>query len=530
MPYGGTIQTLIMRNNSLSTMFSVQNNVSPTLRLLDLSYNNITRIESKNLELIFAANLHLDLRYNKIHTVNLSKYGTRTIPNGRLLQVDLHFNPLNCDCDLFEFIKYLTNKGNSLTFKVDNLKCQGSRFVNGIPVQQVKINDLLCPVKSECPSECNECWRRPYDGTLILNCTNRALQYVPYLPNVQKMNLSQMELFLENNKLMLLPLGNTTGYKSVTILNIEGNNLTTIDSSHLPPHVVSLNIKRNLIHSLNAEDLLKSLKQLRVANLSKNQFQCDCDDMSFWRFIHNHSHIFVDYRNMTCMNNPSEPKHFLNFDESCPHRVHVSVITFAGISSLAFLAFALYYKYQEEIEVWFYAHKWLRWLVAQYEQSEAKYDAFLAFSPLDEHFVVTHLAPGLESCSPPYKLCIPSRDWLIGDCIPDQIVDAIDNSKRTIFVLSKSFVNSVWSKLEFKYSHQAGLSGFRNKVIIIMYEDIGNINNLDLSLKAYLKTQRYFKWSDKRFWNNLRFAMPHKEPAVRGHLLKDVELCCFIKK
>jgi protein toll len=52
-----------------------------------------------------------------------------------------------------------------------------------------------------------------------------------------------------------------------------------------------------------------------------------------------------------------------------------------------------------------------------------------------------------------FKLCLHFRDWTPGDWIPDQIVRSVEQSKRTVVILSKSFLESVWSRLEFKAAH-----------------------------------------------------------------------------
>jgi len=73
------------------------------------------------------------------------------------------------------------------------------------------------------------------------------------------------------------------------------------------------------------------------------------------------------------------------------------------------------------------------------------------FIPQDEE-VIDELVNRLEG-KEGFKLCLHFRDWTPGDWIPDQIVKSVDQSKRTVVILSKNFVESVWSRLEFKAAH-----------------------------------------------------------------------------
>lgn len=161
------------------------------------------------------------------------------------------------------------------------------------------------------------------------------------------------------------------------------------------------------------------------------------------------------------------------------------------------------------VKVWLYSHNITCLISEECLDQDKTYDAFLSYSHRDQDLVADHLLPGLEKGSPSFKVCIHERDWIVGDFIPAQIARSVEESRRTIIVLSKNFVDSVWGRVEFRAAYANALRERRSRVIIIRYGNLST-DDLDLDLRKYLSMNTYIQWGDSRFWDRLRFALRNR--------------------
>lgn len=90
-----------------------------------------------------------------------------------------------------------------------------------------------------------------------------------------------------------------------------------------------------------------------------------------------------------------------------------------------------------------------------------------------------------------------------------QIADSIQNSRRTIIMLTRDFFDSEWAKMQFHMAYEMSLHKKGARLIIIVCCDLKDIQNKNAELKAYLKAHTYIELGDPRFWMKLRYAMPH---------------------
>merc|ERR1712123_374517 len=173
-----------------------------------------------------------------------------------------------------------------------------------------------------------------------------------------------------------------------------------------------------------------------------------------------------------------------------------------------------YSCHRETIQIWIYSKSWARiFFTEDLIDREKPYDAFLSYSHIDADFVEQVLLQGLESPEPDcprFKCLIHSRDWNVGEMIPDQIIHSVESSRRTIIILSKSYIDSMWTKLEFRAAHTQALQDKTQRVIIIVRGELPTKDDLEEDLQKYLNLNTYLDSEDPWFWQKLRYALPHR--------------------
>ena len=146
-----------------------------------------------------------------------------------------------------------------------------------------------------------------------------------------------------------------------------------------------------------------------------------------------------------------------------------------------------------------------------------EYDAFISYRSShqeDRHFVVYKLFPKLEQ-EFGFKLCIDQRDFIPGAVIADNIIEAIQNSRRTILILSPKFCDSEWTQFEYQRAQLESISK-HHRIIPIMFKDISQVANLDKNLEHIIKSITYLVWPGEdadekdinKFWSKLKLSMP----------------------
>ncbi|XP_068689570.1 uncharacterized protein [Montipora foliosa] len=126
-----------------------------------------------------------------------------------------------------------------------------------------------------------------------------------------------------------------------------------------------------------------------------------------------------------------------------------------------------------------------------------KFDAFIIYSTVDQKWVTKKLLPTLES-KHKIKCCIHYRDFVPGVPFTQNMADSVYNSKKTVAVVSKSFLNSNFCSHELSIAlHRLAERG-DNSVVVIKLDDVKNSQlPKELRFRSYID---FTKSTDKRTW------------------------------
>lgn len=142
----------------------------------------------------------------------------------------------------------------------------------------VRTEGLTCQIlKNE---SCSNSWR-PYDKMILADCSYLNLTSVPMLNLPQKRNVT---LILTNNS--ITSLDGLQFYITLHNLSVPYNKLSSLNISHLPPHLKALDVRGNnlttlpsgVLHHFNVTDM--------ILKLGSNPWHCNCDLLDLFRFLH----------------------------------------------------------------------------------------------------------------------------------------------------------------------------------------------------------------------------------------------------
>uniref|UniRef100_A0A8C1N303 Toll-like receptor 2 n=1 Tax=Cyprinus carpio TaxID=7962 RepID=A0A8C1N303_CYPCA len=335
--------------------------------------------------------------------------------------------------------------------------------------------------------------------------------------NLSSTNLTVLDL--SENDLMVF----NQRFPQLITLILTGNRFIKLPQGELFPRLQTLLIQRNALRMFNRSDLNR-FKNLQYLESGDNNFVCSCKFVSFFK---QDVDLFITLRDSR-RNYVCDTPFTLRGDSIDSVRLSVfecyMIPAVSVLCSVIIIALGLIVVTCHKLHVIWYLQMTKAWIQAKRKPAvgrlaeELHYDAFVSYSQHDAEWVEEILVPELESAHPPFALCLHKRDFQPGRWIVDNIIDSIEKSHRTLFVLSEHFVTSEWCRYELDFSHFRIVDEHNDSAVLVLLEPIKKetIPKRFCKLRKIMNSRTYLEWPEEEekrseFWSNLRAALQRDE-------------------
>ncbi|XP_041940156.1 toll-like receptor 8 isoform X2 [Alosa sapidissima] len=541
-----------------------------TGRVLDLSRNNLFFISQKEFEGYDGDILCLNLSRNGF---SAAPNGTEFTPLPNLTYLDLSYNKVDLAYDFaFSELKHLevldlsynnhyftvagvTHNLNFLenlhALRILNLSSNSIFTLTTKYMNSTSLNELQFQ-----HNQLSHMWKKDDDSyhnlfTNLVNLTYLDISYndIRKIPSKVFTSLPHYirKLRISHNSLTDFQWSNLSNLQYLEELDMSYNELSTV-SSNLSANTKSLSVldlSFNRISKLS-DGFINGAKSLRLLNLSKNKlsiisegtfppgsdaylktlllqgnpFHCTCDLLEFILWIEKSDINIPRLATSVACAMPEERRGHpvILFDiNECVNDSMASL--FYSLSTLLilltlFIATTMHLFYWDASYVLFYIKAKLKGYHSL-ESSDSIYDAFVSYDtsdPLVSEWVLNHLSVQLEETGDKLSpICLEERDWTPGVPILDNLTQSIYQSRKTVFVLTESYVKSGNFRMAVYLAHQRLLDDNVDVIVLLLLEPVLQHSHF-LRLRRRLCQRSVLEWpktpsAEPWFWQCLRNAI-----------------------
>ncbi|XP_077399477.1 toll-like receptor 1 isoform X2 [Vanacampus margaritifer] len=353
------------------------------------------------------------------------------------------------------------------------------------------------------------------------NLGNSVFEYLS--PNLER-------IYLSKTGITAITQENLSRFPKLTHLRLSSNSIQALPEQLNGPNLISLDMDQNAITTLSRH-VLEGFPKLQFLKAGNNPFICSCD-----------LHWFLTDLNKSCLLDwpldylCSNPVKFAGLPLSEYKTSVIACKTWlqatVAFSVLLLVATTLGVLFYQLDGVWYTKMLWVWIRVKRRGKKHSRllknksfsYHAFISYSHQDANFVSSQLVPTLENAG--VSLCVHERDFVPGDWIIDNIINCVESSYKTLFVLSKHFVQSEWCNYELFFAQHRAINIQQDYLVFILLEPIPTdcLPKKFLRLRSLLRQQTYLEWpKDERkrqvFWASLKSMLRMADKSV---VLRDV--------
>ena len=294
-----------------------------------------------------------------------------------------------------------------------------------------------------------------------------------------------------------------------------------------------LNLSHNAIKSLSYNNM-KAFDGLPIGqltiDLSENNFLCTCETLKFLKWMNNHRikkgiNLFnYDLYFCTLPNSTIVFFHEMNrvletLETQCSS--YIGIIVACVVASTAFLVTVFsgcIYQYRWKLRYIYYMTKqtYKRSIKGGNSSIDRlyRYDAFISYANEDRHIALEFKENAEDKNN--LRLCFHERDFIPGVDIAENIVSAIHESRKVVFIISENFLKSHWCMYEFNMTHieQIHSRADEESLFLVLLGDFDS-KKAPRSMLNFIHKSTYLEFPDDRttqptFWLKMNDVLNKK--------------------
>ena len=330
---------------------------------------------------------------------------------------------------------------------------------------------------------------------------------------------------LKFNKIQTLERASLETLLHLTHLDLTNNYLLTVSGLSSLPEILTLLLPSNFISDIPIDFVNNLNNTVKILDISGNPFTCTCAIEPFQKWILSDTRVYLEPNSLYRCKTPEKLSGVSITDIQLDCESHLAFYLSIGISTglVTCLVVILAIKYRWHIKYrLFLLCTWRRkYQPLPYDTNGTQYDCFVSFAyecESDLKWVLNDLQKNMEEGLEPFRLCIGhARDFIPGTPLLEAITEAIHNSRKTIIVLSPSYLDSEWCYFEMQHAWLRLLNEGQDVIILVLLEPIPEVK-MTMWLRQFLCKKGYLRWpkdraSQKLFFRCLR-EMIKKPTAV----------------
>ncbi|XP_034291249.1 toll-like receptor 7 [Pantherophis guttatus] len=345
----------------------------------------------------------------------------------------------------------------------------------------------------------------------ILDLSNNQLTTVPH--ELSNCTETLQTFILQNNKIRKLTDNFLKDAFFLRHLDLSFNKIKTIRNSSFPKNVIN---------------------GLRTLHLNGNSFKCNCDIVWLVHWI-NETNVKIPFlaTDVTCAGpRVWKDKSLILLDLNTCELDNSQIYYLSSALVIIILMILPVIIHLYFWDVWYIYHFCIAKLKGYKRlfSSEVKYDAFVVYDNKDAavtEWVLKELIEKLEDQKEKkFNICLEERDWLPGHPLMENLNDSIQMSRKTIFVLTNSYIASGNFRTAFYMAHQRLVDEKVDVIILIILEKLLQMSKC-LRLRKTLCSRSCLEWptnphSQVYFWHCLRNSLAANNEFRYNKLFKEM--------